>query len=146
MKFDLIKENCIRVNVSAEGWEDAVTKAGNLLVEADIVVERYIKKMISNIKEMGPYLVIAPGIAMPHARPEDGVNESGVSLMTLEKPVRFGHEINDPVSLIVTLAAKDTTSHIEALAELMDLLGDQNKVEKMLNSKSEAEIIEIIRN
>lgn len=146
MKFDLIKENCIRVNVSAEDWEDAVTKGGELLVEADIVKPCYVEKMISNIKTLGPYLVIAPGIAMPHARPEDGVNESGISLMTLKNPVRFGHEINDPVSLIVTLAAKDSTSHIETLAELMDLLGDPMKVEKMLNSKNESEIIEIIKN
>ncbi len=43
------------------------------------------------------HIVIAPGIALPHARPEDGVIDSTVAVVRLAEPVNFGNEDNDPV-------------------------------------------------
>ncbi|MFB8734775.1 PTS sugar transporter subunit IIA [Bacillus sp. SL00103] len=43
--------------------------------------------MIQSVDQNGPYIVIAPQVAIPHARPEDGVNELSMSLMTFEQPV-----------------------------------------------------------
>ena len=40
--------------------------------------------MINNVKEIGSYIVIAPKVAIPHARPEDGTNKLGISFLKLE--------------------------------------------------------------
>jgi PTS system ascorbate-specific IIA component len=74
------------------------------------------------MNELGPYCVIAPGIALLHARPEDGVKKACLSLITLKKPVPFGHSTNDPVDVVFTLGARNKEDHIEALAELADYL------------------------
>lgn len=34
--------------------------------------------MIENIKKMGFYIILTDNVAMPHARPEQGVNKNGV--------------------------------------------------------------------
>lgn len=48
---------------------------GELLEKSGAIEPRYIDAMINTVKEIGPYIVIAPGIAMPHARPEAGAKK-----------------------------------------------------------------------
>ncbi|MFW5827314.1 MAG: PTS sugar transporter subunit IIA, partial [Alkalispirochaeta sp.] len=65
------------MNQSVADWEEAIRVGGRLMIDAGLVEPRYIDAIISNHKEMGPYFVIAPGIAMPHAKPENGVLATG---------------------------------------------------------------------
>ena len=85
-----IDKKTIRTNVKVNGWQEAVQKSGELLVAAELVEPRYIDAMIATTKELGSYCVIAPGIAIPHARPEMGVKQTGYSAITLAEPVEFG--------------------------------------------------------
>lgn len=140
MITDFIKEDHIKVGITADTWQDAVKQSGQLLLEIDAIEERYIDAMINKVVELGNYIVIAPGIAMPHARPEDGAKKTAITLMTLKEGVSFGHEKNDPVTLIVGLSAIDNKLHLEALASLMELLGNDEKLQLILNSKSEKEL------
>jgi PTS system ascorbate-specific IIA component len=55
------------------------------------------------LQELGPYAVIAPGIALLHARPDDGVLAPCLALITLSRAVEFGSEQNDPVDLVFAL-------------------------------------------
>jgi PTS system ascorbate-specific IIA component len=95
--------------------------------------------MIQAFEELGPYMVIAPGIALAHARPSNAVLETGLSLVTLTEPVEFGSQSNDPVSLVIGLAAKDHDSHIDLLAALSELLADDQKVKLLLNATNEVQ-------
>ncbi len=45
----------------------------DLLVAADVVEPRYYRAILDGVAQHGPYFVIAPGLAMPHGRPEEGV-------------------------------------------------------------------------
>ena len=96
--------------------------------------------MIKSFEELGPYMVIAPGIALAHARPSEAVLETGLSLVTLATPVEFGSQSNDPVSLVIGLAAKDHDSHIDLMAALSELLMDDEKVNLLLNATNEVEV------
>ena len=78
--------------------------------------------------------VIAPGIALAHAKPADSVIATGMSLVTLAEPIVFGNEANDPVQLVFGLCAIDHDSHIEMLAELSNLLSDNDAVNILLNA------------
>ena len=144
----LLKEvltiNNIKLNVEAEDWREAVRTGGNLLKASDFIEDGYVEAMIENVEKNGAYIVIAPGIAMPHARPEMGAKKIGMSLMTLKKPLEFGNPINDPVKLVVCLCALDHSSHLKALSELMDILGDQEKIQFILNANNEEDIIKLI--
>jgi mannitol/fructose-specific phosphotransferase system IIA component (Ntr-type) len=90
--------------------------------------------MLEAVAENGPYIVIAPGIALAHGRPSEAVLEIGLSLVTLAEPVIFGNEANDPVRLVIGLCAIDHSSHIDIMAELATFLGDSSSVNNLLNA------------
>ena len=89
---------------------------------------------VDAVAENGPYIVIAPGIALAHGRPSEAVLEVGLSLVTLAQPVDFGNEANDPVRLVIGLCATDHNTHIDIMAELATFLGDSVSVNTVLNA------------
>lgn len=92
-----------------------------------------------------PYMVVAPGIMLAHARPECGAHTIGINLMTLANPINFGSELNDPVKFVITLATPDDKSHVKLLEALMAFLMEPNLLERFLSSKTVEEAIEILR-
>lgn len=143
---DIITRDTIKLNVEAKDWEEAVKVGGRLLVDVNAAEERYIDAMIDTVKDIGPYIVILEGIAMPHARPEKGALKVGMSLVTLKNPIEFGNEENDPVKLIISFCAIDSATHLKALSQLMVLLEDEDNINTILNSDSVEDVIEVISN
>jgi PTS system ascorbate-specific IIA component len=133
-------ENSIRVGAIALDREHAIEMAGELLVASGRSTPAYTESMIEAVAENGPYIVIAPGIALAHGRPSEAVLEIGLSLVTLGEPLAFGNEANDPVSLVLGLCATDHTSHIDIMAELATFLGDANSVNNVLNAVNSEQI------
>ncbi|WP_287841988.1 BglG family transcription antiterminator [Caldanaerobacter sp.] len=141
---DLLTKDTIKLNVEAKDWEEAVRIGGELLEKSGVVESRYIEAMIETVKDMGPYIVIAPGVAMPHARPNAGVKKVGMSLITLKNPINFGNKDNDPVKIVVSFAAVDNTQHLEALRQLVEVLANNELLKKIMDAKSEEEVVELI--
>ncbi|WP_424214958.1 PTS sugar transporter subunit IIA [Streptomyces sp. BI20] len=121
---DLLPPEAVRVDLPAGDWREAVTLAGSLLTATGAAEDAYTSEMIVNVEENGPYIVIAPGLAFAHARPSPAVRRTGLSFVRLARPVEFGHESNDPVSLVVGLAARDSGDHTAAMAALAGRLAD----------------------
>lgn len=121
---ELIPVEAIRLDVRVADWREAVTAAGGLMVATGTSTDTYTAEMIQNVVDNGPYIVIAPGFAFAHARPSPAVLRTGMSWVRLAEPVEFGHESNDPVELVVALAAQDSGAHTTAMAGLARLLAD----------------------
>lgn len=132
MRF--LDSNLIKVGSEAVSAVDAIQEAGDLLVNEELIEEGYVRAMINSYKENGPYFVLAPQIAIPHARPEDGVNEASVSLVQLKNPVTFGHESNDPVHMVFGLGASSSEEHLTLLKKLTTLLNDRENVEALIHA------------
>lgn len=130
----------IAVQVLAEDRTEAIRLAGDLLVATGRTTADYTTEMLAAIDQFGPYIVIAPGIAIAHSRPSPAVLDTGFSLVVLEEALHFGSEINDPVRLVFALAAKDHDGHIDALGMLGELLSDQGFVNFLLNSSRSEDI------
>lgn len=143
--LEMLTRETVALRVAVPNWQEAVKTAGNLLVKAGTVEPRYIDGMIRMVQEIGPYIVIAPGVALPHARPEDGVNQACLSLVTLKPPVKFGNPNNDPVELVIAFGSTDSESHIEALAELARLIGDADTLKSLKEASSPDELLEVIK-
>lgn len=141
---DILTTDRIKLKVKAKNWEEVIYAGGKILEEAGLIEPRYTEAMINTVKKMGAYIVIAKGIAMPHARPEDGAKEVGTALLTLETPVEFGNKENDPVSVVIFLCAVDSTTHLKALADLMQLMDDEDFKELADNATSNQEILDYI--
>lgn len=141
MKF--LEKNLVALDVASTSAEDAIRAAGRLLVKEKLVENRYTEAMVDSYKTNGPYFVLAPQIALPHARPEDGVNEASVSFVRLREPVVFGNPANDPVTFVFALGASSSEEHLQIIQKLMKLLGDSEKV-KALKSVSNYEEIKLL--
>ncbi len=144
MLAELLQTDKIRTQVQADTWQEAVKQAALPLAESGAVEPGYIDRIIECTHEMGPYYVVGPGIALPHARPEDGVNQMGLSLITLSEPVEFGADENDPVKLLVTLAAVDSDKHVDALTSLAELFCNEDDVETIMAAQDPQAVRSII--
>jgi PTS system ascorbate-specific IIA component len=119
-------------------------KSGNKLLENELIEPKYIDAMISSIENIGPYIVISQGVALPHARIQDGVKKSGMSFIRLKNPVKFGNKDNDPVDLIFAICTENKNSLNKALCELAKILDNKEKVNILRNSKNINQIISIL--
>lgn len=141
---DLLTPDFISLNVECRYWEEAIRNGMKVLREKNYVEVSYQEAIINNIKEFGPYMSISPGVVLSHAKSEDGVNKLSMSLMTIKNPVKFGSDLNDPIKLIVTLAAKDKDSHLRALSQLMTLFMKSDDLKNVFNAKTKDQVIDII--
>lgn len=141
LKKLFIDNDLVLCNYDAEDWVDAVTTSVHLL-ENNGFVEKgvYLESIFKNVEKNGPYFVIAPEIAIPHSRPEDGVNDVAISIVTLKTPINFNHEDNDPVKIVIALAAKDGKTHIELMKQVAQILFDDTNIESIKNSSNNEEL------
>lgn len=126
MLANLISKDFIQLNVEAKDWEEAITLAAKPLQKADKIKESYIEGIIASVKENGPYFVLLPHVALPHARPENGALADAIGVTVLKDPVEMGSADNDPVKYLFTLSATSNTNHLSALAVLAELFEDQD--------------------
>ena len=136
MLQDLLSEDNVSFRYPAETWEDVIRHGGQLMVDAGFTEPTYTEAMIDVVRDMGPYIVLAPGLAMPHARPEMGAKQVGAALVTLEKPIDFGSPENDPVSVAVFLCAPNKEEHIQLLTDIATLFEDEEFLDAAVNFES----------
>ncbi|KES16943.1 MULTISPECIES: PTS sugar transporter subunit IIA [Gilliamella] len=134
----------VKIVDSVKDWKEAIELCATPLLENQSITPNYIDAIFQLHESIGPYYVLAPGIAMPHARPEQGVNNLGLSMLLVKNGVNFNSEENDPVYLITLLAASDSTSHIEMLTQLASLFAESNDVNTIFNAKNSDEILTVI--
>ena len=143
MLEEYLTEEKIMINVNASDWRDLVDKVGSLLVQSDDIEPRYCEAMKKVIEEMGPYAVIAPGVVLLHARPEEGVKKLCIAMATLANGINFGSE-NDPVRLAIALGALDHKTHIELLRDLMKFLQDKQRLAQLFNARDKKTFLKIV--
>lgn len=143
---DLLKEELIQQVDSVSTWQDAVGLAAQPLLDLGYIEESYIQAMIASINETGPYIVLAPKVAVPHASPDAGVHQLGISLLQVKEPVDFSEDDDDDkkVQLIFVLAAVDSTAHLRALQELALILDDEEAIDSLIAASDPREILAII--
>ncbi|WP_089527801.1 PTS sugar transporter subunit IIA [Pantoea ananatis] len=118
-------------------WKAAIQVAGDPLLSEGAISQDYIDTIIRLKQETGPYFVIAPRIAMPHARPEQGAKKLGLSVVKLANPVTFDAGENDPVDILFMFSAPDSNSHIEMISQLAEVLTDDDVMERVYQAQSQ---------
>lgn len=141
---DLLAPAAIRTGATAADWREAVRVAGDALVAGGVTTDAYTDEMIRTVESLGPYIVIAPGVALAHARPSPAVLRAGLSLVTLATPVPFGHKQNDPVWLVIGLAARDADGHVNALANLAEFISDDDRRDALSHAADGAAVRSLI--
>jgi PTS system ascorbate-specific IIA component len=144
MALPALPREAIVLGAEATDWRDAVRLAGAALTAAGIARPGYAGEMVRMIEEHGPYVVIAPGLALAHARPGPEVLADGLAIVTLATPVDFGHPYNDPVSVVLALAVASGDAHIALVAELANIFNDSSAVADLAAASSVDDVLAIM--
>ncbi|MCT6807133.1 MAG: PTS sugar transporter subunit IIA, partial [Bombilactobacillus sp.] len=121
-----------------------IEKASQPLLANQSINSQYVTAMEDSVAKFGPYIVIGPGIALAHARPEDGVAKLDVSVASLAKPINFGNKANDPVKIIFVLSAIDSYSHLNVLKAIVNLINKPNKISELFAQDNPADFKKIL--
>ena len=139
---DILTEENILLNQSAETWEEAVIKGGEILLHNGYVSKKYVDSLAENIKKYGSYVVISEGIALPHSKTDNAVLKTGMSLVTLKEPVIFPGD--KKVSIILSFSSFDMNEHFTALSDLNELIFGHEFFENIMKARYPKDVIRYI--
>ena len=140
MTLPPLPDAAVTLGADAVDWRAAVREVGRALTRSGTARETYADRMIEVLEEFGAYIVIAPGLALAHARPGPDVLRSGLAVVTLAEPVAFGHPHNDPVRVVVGLAVSNAEEHVASVAGLANVFNERSAIDRLANATSVADV------
>jgi ascorbate PTS system EIIA or EIIAB component len=140
MTLPPLPDDAIVLRADVADWRAAVREAGHALARSGATGPGYADRMIEVLEEFGAYIVIAPGLALAHARPGPDVHRSGLSVVTLAEPVPFGHPHNDPVRVVLGLAVSNAEEHVASVASLANVFNEREAIERIAMAGTSAEV------
>ena len=133
MLKEFVEKDCCLFIDKAENWQEAIRISCQPLVKNKIADEAYADELIENVNNHGPYIVLIPGVAMPHSVEGSGhVKKTAISFMKVEEPVHF--DPDDPEKdavLFFTLAAADSEEHLKNMGRLCTMLSNEDLLEDL---------------
>ncbi|HEY1105823.1 MAG TPA: PTS sugar transporter subunit IIA [Agromyces sp.] len=140
MNLPPLPDDAVVIGAHAADWRAAVREAGRALTRSGSTKAEYADRMVAVIEEFGAYVVIAPGLALAHARPGPDVRREGIAVVTLAEPVPFGHPHNDPVRVVVGLAVSNAEEHVASVATLANVFNDTGAVGRLAHAGDADEV------
>ena len=141
---NLLPASHIQLDVECADWKEAIRRSADILLKKNYIEECYIEAMIRNVEENGPYIIISPGFAVPHEGSDQGSLRTGMNLIRLASPVKFGEEDTDLVEFVCCLSAKDHKTHLKAFFHLVNLLCQKAFKDELRSCRTSEEAAEII--
>ncbi len=126
-----------------QSWQEAVKLSGQKLLELQAIDEAYIDAMIAAVNELGPYMVIAPHLAIAHAAPSEHVYKNELVLGVFKEPVIFGCE-NDPVHIIIALCAVSPHSHLKQFQKIAAMFEAEDSWHKLYLCDTVEQLYEVV--
>ena len=134
----ILKSDNIILGLKSESKEEAIERAGKMLVKEGYVNNNYIAAMQEREKIVSTY--IGMGIAIPHGVGEakKEVKESGIVVLQYPDGVVFG---DDLANLVIGIAGVGD-DHLEILSNIATSLEDETLVDKLKNTNNKFEILQ----
>ena len=83
----LLKRENVQICETPGNWRDAIKISVLPLEQGGYVKSCYKEGIIENVEKLGPYIIIAEHIALPHARPEQGTIETQISITLFRQDI-----------------------------------------------------------
>ena len=145
MLREFVKSNHYKFAVEAANWRTAIAMSCEPLEQDGTIETNYKEEIIKGVEKYGPYIIITPNVALPHAQEGAlGVNKTAISFMKLDKPVSF--EPGNPeydAQLFFTLASCDPQRHLKNLAKLTELLTNENILKALVSAETPEDLLKI---
>lgn len=133
----LTPENVV-LGASLSNQDEAIKRAGELLVDNGYVEGKYIDSMFEREESVSTYMGNA--VAIPHGTSDSKqwVSQSGLSIITVPEGVEYGD--GNVAKLIVGIAGKGD-EHLEILSNIALVCSDEENVTKIVNAKTKDELL-----
>lgn len=129
---------------NAANWQEAIIKAGELLLFNGYIAPAYMQQMVKLVSEFGPYIVISRGIAFAHANPDAGVIHPGMAVVRLDQGVNFGKTEFDPVRIVIACATDNSDEFTTIFLKMITRLRKPLIYENLLSAETKEEIADIL--
>lgn len=140
MTLPALPDVAVVLGARVDDWRGAVRAAGAALAASGATRADYADEMVRMIEEHGPYVVIAPGLVLAHARPGEAVLADGLAVVTLAAPIAFGHPHNDPVRVVLALSVATVGGHLESIADIANVFNDTAVIPALADATSADEV------
>ncbi len=140
---DLIKKENILLAQRGDSRDEAIRKAGNILVKNGYVDSSYVDAMLKREKDVSTYM--GKGIAMPHGveASKKSIKKSGVSVILYPNGVDFD---GNKAYIVVGIAGKEN-EHLGIISKIAEILDqqDENGIKKIANSNDASYILNLFK-
>ena len=138
MADDVLVEDNIELGVELDSQDEAIRRAGELLVQNGYVEEKYIDSMFEREKSVSTFMGNA--VAIPHGTSDSKqwVEKSGLSILTVPEGVDYGD--GEIAMLIIGIAGKGD-EHLEILSNIAQVCSDEENVAKIVQAESKDELL-----
>lgn len=125
-------------------WRSAIRLACHPLEQQGKITEGYASAIINATEQDGPWYILSPGFALPHARPQAGVlsKNSALSLLCCSEAVDFPY--HPGIRLIVVLAAADGVQHIQTIQRLVCWLDEGERLQQFSAVQNQAQFATLL--
>lgn len=139
------KLDLISIVSKKENWELAIKRGVSLLVKQGITTNQLADEIIKSTKNLGPYYVLMPYVALAHTSPGEYNKKIGISLVVYKEPISFSEKEHHQVKLLFTLSAKDGDSHMDLLAKFAEVMSKKSIVNYIIEENNIEKIYETIK-
>ncbi|MGL4687611.1 MAG: PTS fructose transporter subunit IIABC [Fusobacteriaceae bacterium] len=147
MLKEMITKNLINLDLKAKNKEEAIEELVTMLFnEKKIANKEEFKKEILK-REMKSSTGLEEGIAVPHAKSKTVITPS-IAFGRIKNGIDYDSLDGEPTKMIFMIAAPEgaTDSHIETLSKLTTTLLEEDVIDKILNSETKDEILNVLLN
>jgi mannitol PTS system EIIA component len=135
---EILTPKTVELGASLSSRDEAIQRAGALLVENGNVDERYVDSMFEREKSVSTYMGNA--VAIPHGTNDSKqwVERSGLSIITVPEGVEYGD--GDVAKLVIGIAGKGD-DHLDILSKISLVVSEEENVEKIVNAQTKEELL-----
>lgn len=139
----ILTEDNINLNVKVKTKEEAIQKAGEILVDRGYTTPKYIEHMQERERRFSVY--IGNHLAIPHGieTSDQEIYTSGLSVLQIPEGVEF--DDGNVAYVVIGIAGKDGT-HLNMLSNIALICANEENIEKMRYAKNKKEILDILKN
>jgi mannitol PTS system EIIA component len=137
---EILTPETVELGVRLSNRDEAIRRAGALLVANGNVDERYVESMFEREESVSTYMGNA--VAIPHGTNDSKqwVTRSGLSIITVPEGVEYGD--GDVARLVIGIAGKGD-EHLEILSKISLVVSEEENVVKIVQAETKEELLAI---
>ena len=137
---EILTPDTVELGASLGSRDEAIRRAGALLVENGHVDDRYVDSMLEREESVSTYMGNA--VAIPHGTEasKKWVESSGLSVITVPDGVEYGN--GDVAKIVIGIAGKGD-DHLEILSKVAIVCSEEENVERLVNAQTKEELLAI---